>query len=364
MIRYKFSKQINQEFTAILKSRVNAYFKETDLSQNGGAQMIVKSIVALSLYFGPFAFVLFSGVTNLWILFGLYVLMGLSASFIGTAVMHDALHSSYSKNKAVNYIMGISAVMLGADPNMWKFQHNVLHHTYTNIEHADEDIASRYVFRFTPNQPKRWFHRYQHIYAVLFYAMSTILWVTYRDFVKIVTYKKKGLIKSKQEFRRLYAKMVVRKIVYYSIFIGLPVLLTPLSIWIILALWATMLVVTGVLLSLIFQSAHVVPSTEFISQDSEIIEQNWTVHQIVTTSNFAMHNKVLSWFIGGLNYQVEHHLFPNICHIHYPKIAKIVQATTKEYNLPYFAEKTFFSAVWKHFKMLRDLGKKENLVTA
>ncbi len=367
MIRYKFSRQINQEFAVTLKKRVNDYFKESELSLNGNSQMAFKSILALGSYFTSLGIVIFSGTTNLWLLFGLYIFMGFSAAFIGTAVMHDALHSSFSKNKWVNRVMGISAVMLGADPNMWKFQHNVLHHTYTNIEHADEDIASRYIFRFTPNQPKRWFHRYQHIYAVFFYGISTMLWVSYRDFVKIVTYRKMGLIKSKKEFSNLWVKLVVRKLVYYGVFIVLPIVMTPLPFWLVLVLWATMMFIAGLMLSLIFQSAHVVPTTSFVAQESAEIEENWVVHQIVSTSNFAMHNKVLSWLIGGLNYQVEHHLFPHICHVHYPGIAKIVQETTKEFDLPYYAEKTFFSAVMKHFKMLRALGKMEKtekLVTA
>ncbi len=356
MVRYKFSRKINQEFATTLRKRVNAYFKEHEVSRNANPGMVGKSIFALSIYFALYATAMFSGIDHLGVMFGLWMGMGLSVCFIGVAVMHDALHSSYSRNKNVNRLMSFSAVVIGVDPKLWQLQHNVLHHTYTNIEGADEDIADRYVLRFSPHQQRRWFHRFQHIYAIFFYGLSTVIWVMFKDFVKPYRYHKKGLIKGGKELRNQYILTISRKLGYYVAFLVLPMLILPYAWWMTVLLFLAMHFVTGVALTLIFQTAHVIPSSEFMDPEDEIIEENWAVHQLVTTANFATDNKFLTWMIGGLNYQVEHHLFPNICHVHYPRIAHIVRQTAAEFNLPYYSQKTFLVAIWNHFRMLRQLG--------
>jgi linoleoyl-CoA desaturase len=255
--------------------------------------------------------------------------------------------------------MGFSAVGLGVDPNIWKIQHNVLHHTYTNIEDADEDIMPRYVMRFSPHQPRKWFHKYQYIYALFFYGISTLTWVGYKDYMKVIQYRNRGLIKPGKPYRKAIFKVIFRKLLYYTLFLVLPMILVPVPFWLILLMFVSMHLVTGVLLSLIFQTAHVMPTSSFIDQEEQEIGQNWLAHQLSTTTNYAMSNRFISWCFGCLNHQVEHHLFPNICHVHYPKIASIVQRTANEFSLPYYAEKSLPSAIMNHFRMLRMLGRPE-----
>lgn len=357
MIRYRFSRKINQEFTVELRSRVNAYFRDNEVSRTATPQMVFKSVFALSIYFAMYAVMIFAGISNLWVMFGLWMGLGLGVAFIGVAVMHDALHSSLSRNKLVNRLMSISAVVIGVDPNLWKYQHNVLHHTYTNIEGADEDIADRYVLRFTPHQPRRWFHRYQHIYAILLYGLSTVAWVMYKDFTKPFKYSKKGLIKPGKDLRKQFINTVLRKAGYYIAFLVVPMLVLPFPFWMIILFFLAMHFVTGIALTLVFQTAHVIPSTEFYDPEGENIDENWAVHQLFTTANFAVGNRTVTWLVGGLNHQIEHHLFPNICHVHYPKIARIVKQTAQDFNLPYYAQSSFSSAILNHFKMLRKLGR-------
>ncbi len=356
MKRYRFSKEINHEFAVELRARVNNYFKTTGLSKNANIHMIIKTAVALSIYIIPFVLILFSGIVNIPILFGLWIVMGFGKSMVGTAVMHDALHHSYSKSGKINQLLGFSATIIGMDSAIWKIQHNVLHHTYTNVEHADEDIQPRFIFRMSPFQKRRWFHRYQHIYAIFFYSLFTIITITVKDFIKVYHYRKKGLVKKGMPFNGLLFGIILRKVLYHAVFLGLPLYLLPLSPWIIISMFIVLHMVTGIILSLIFQPAHVTPTSTYIEQDDELIEENWSVHQLLTTSNYGMNSKVLSWFIGGLNFQVEHHLFPNICHIHYPELSKIVQKTSEEYHLPYYATPSFLSAIIAHFSMLKKLG--------
>jgi linoleoyl-CoA desaturase len=361
MIRYKFSKEINQEFSLTLRNRVNAYFKENAISRKANAPMITKTVMALGMYIIPFLFVLFGGFTNIPLLFALWIIMGFGKSFIGTSVMHDALHGSYSQKPFINILMGVSTWLIGIDARIWKVQHNVLHHTYTNIEHADDDIAPRYVLRFTPHQPRKWFHRYQHIYVLFFYGISTVVWVTVKDFVKIFKYRNRGLLKGGSHFTKHLLTLILRKVFYLTLFVAVPVMVLPIAPWITILMFVSMHFVAGVALSLIFQPAHVVESSLFIEQDEEEIDESWWVHQVMTTSNFATGSKIFSWFVGGLNYQIEHHLFPDVCHVHYPNISEIVKNTALEYNVPYHAQGSFIKAVGNHFRILRELGKGNTL---
>ncbi len=322
--------------------------------------MVVKTIMALSLYLIPYLAVVLIAPGSLPILFGLYILMGFGKTFIGTSVMHDALHGSYSNSKWVNNLIGSSAYIIGVDPDMWKFQHNVLHHTYTNIEHIDEDIEPRFVFRFTPYQPQKWFHNYQHIYAPIFYSIMTLFWVTTKEYIRIFSYREKGLIKSNGRMVYHFAKIIAGKIFYFGLFLFLPMYLLPVSWGMVILLFVTMHLVSGLLLSIIFQPAHVMTTNEFIdSHEENTSEKSWFLHQLCTTCNYGSKQQWVYWFTGGLNYQVEHHLFPYICHIHYKKLSEIVKETTAEFNLPYFSEDTFGSAISNHFHMLKLLGRDE-----
>lgn len=359
MTNYKFSREINAAFASTLKQRVNAYFEDNNLSRNANREMVTKTIIGVSYYFAVYFVIIFGGISHVPTLFLLWAMMGVGQAFIGTCVMHDVLHGSYSKSKRINNLMQLVVLAIGVEPSTWKIQHNVLHHSYTNIEDTDEDIAPRYVLRFTVNQPRRWFHRFQHIYVSFFYSIPIIIWVTAKDFIKLHKYRGLGLIKNNKTFRNMYLGTILRKAIYLFFFLFIPIYVLNVSVGLVIAMLATKLVVTGVILSAIFQTAHIIPSCDIINPEDgeEVIQENWLVHQLLTTTNYAMNNKFLTWSFGSLNYQVEHHLFPNICHIHYPAIAPIVQETTAEFGIPYHAERTFTDAVVNHYKLLRDLGR-------
>lgn len=359
MIRYKFSKQINLEFATTLRSRVNAYFKDNDISKKANTHMVTKSIFATTLYFALYFVILFSGISSMPLMFGLWMLLGAAQAFIGMSVMHDVLHGSFSKNKAVNTLMQIPIIGIGVESTLWQLQHNVLHHTFTNIEHADEDIAPRYVLRLTEHQTRRWFHRYQHYYVTFFYSLIVILWMTSKDFLKLAHYKKTGLIATNKAAMHTLLRILYKRTLFYGVFLVIPMFVLNFSPWIVLLMFISMLAVSGLVLSIIFQTAHIVEECATIKQDEHLIEENWHVHQLMTTSNFGINSKWVTYFSGSLNYQVEHHLFPDICHVHYPQISKIVQTTAAEYGIPYNCQKTFGSAVMSHFAHLRELGKRD-----
>lgn len=362
--RHKFSRELDKDFFETLKQRVNSHFKEKGISKTGNIHMVLKSVVMLSLFLVPLTLMLTGLITAPWLIFIMWILMGLGMGGIGMSVMHDAIHGSYSKNQTINKIMGYTMNIIGANANVWKIQHNVLHHTYTNIDNADDDIHTPSILRFSPHQKRKWIHRFQHIYVWFFYGISMFSWVTIKDFAQLFRYKKRGLIQEKSKFRKELVQITVWKLFYYSYILVLPILLLPVSPWFILFCFFSMLFVTGILLSIIFQTAHVMPSSDYpLPNKDGLIENNWAVHQLATTTNFAPKNKVFSWLIGGLNYQVEHHLFSNICHVHYRDISRIVAETAKEYKVPYNLQRSFASAVKNHVKMLRQLGRMDMIPT-
>lgn len=356
MIRYKFKNKKDQDFWTTLRTRVNAYFQENDIRRDANDQMIIKTVSVLSMYLVPYLVLIFAGITNWYILMALWIVMGMGKAFIGTTVMHDALHGSYFKDKSKNALMGFSATIIGVDKLIWQIQHNVLHHTYTNIEDTDEDILPRIVFRFSEHQPRMWFHRFQHLYAVIFYCVPLLEWITTKDFIKAFEYRQLKLIKPGAEFRKELAAIILRKIFYYIFFLAVPIYLIGIPVWGTVMMIFVSHCITGIMLAMIFQTAHVVQPADFFKYETENVEESWAAHQLLTTCNYGMGDKVLSWFLGGLNYQIEHHLFPDVCHIHYPKISSIVQETTKEFGLPYYAFDSFGGAVASHFKHLKMMG--------
>lgn len=353
----KFAKNHNEEFYKVLKQRVADYFKTTNLTRHGNAGMVVKTVVMLTLYIVPFlSIVLFF--QNPWLIFVMWILMGFGMAGIGLGVMHDANHGAYSKNQAVNKVLGYVIAIIGGHDVNWRIQHNVLHHTYTNITGMDEDINPGKVMRFSPHETRRAAHKFQHIYAWFLYGMMTILWATTKDFKQIFRYKKLELLETQNvKFGTSLTILILTKVVYYSVILGLPLIFSPMVWWGTVICFFLMHFICGVILGAIFQPAHVVPSSNYPLPDaSGNIEADWAVNQLYNTANFAPGARLFSWYVGGLNYQVEHHLFPNICHIHYRKISEIVRATAMEYNLPYNSQKTFGKALSLHTKMLYNLG--------
>lgn len=359
---YRFDRQSQAEFYRTLRARVNAYFTDNNIARTANAAMVIKTIVFVSAYFIPYFILLMGWVTNPFGFLSLWLVMGLGAAGIGFSVMHDANHGAYSTNKYINMSLGQLMNVLGANSSIWKLQHNVLHHSFTNIDGADEDINSPKFLRFSPHQKLRPIHKYQHIYAWPLYGFMIILKVLYTDFTQAFHYRNIKLVKTPGEFRQLLLKISFWKLIYFSLFIVLPILLMPVSIWLILLGFFMMHYVIGLAMAIIFQSAHVMPETEFPTPPlSGKVDNNWAVHQMMTTTNFAPNNKLLSWYIGGLNYQVEHHLFPSICHVHYKDISKIVKATAEEYGVPYKTIGRFRETVAAHARMLYMLGNKESL---
>lgn len=352
-----FNEGDRPDFFKTVRQRVNSYFKENNISRHANFNMKFKTGFMLTLYITPLVLMLTGVIANVWLVFLMWFLMGLGMSGIGLCIMHDANHGSYSKKRNVNRFFGFILNILGAYHINWKIQHNVLHHSFTNIEGYDEDIE-QLVMRLSPTQKRKKLHRFQVFYAPFFYGIMTLYWVVAKDFIQLAGYGKRGLI-SAQGLSRTNALifMIINKLWYYGALLVLPIIFVDVAWWQTLLGFVLMHWVCGIVLAFVFQAAHVIEETNFYETDERGgVENNWAIHQMKTTANFANNSRLFSWCIGGLNYQIEHHLFPNICHVHYRKISKIVKKTAEEFNVPYYHHKTFLRALRSHFKLLNQLG--------
>ena len=349
------------DFSKTLKERVDAYFKENGLSRQGDWRMYAKTVLMLGLFFTPWAFIAFGGTGAGWQFWVAEIVMGFGLAGIGLNVMHDANHGSFSKHKWVNQTVSYVLDLVGGSSALWRIQHNVLHHSFTNIEGLDEDIDTPGILRFTPNRPLKKIHKLQFIYAWGFYSIMTLFWMTAKDWLALARYRKKGLVKSSgSSVGQLTRDLIISKLLYFGYIMVLPALFSGLPFWKIIVGWMVMHAVTGLILASIFQPAHVLEDLQFAQgEKGASMEDDNLSHQLKSTANFGTRSRLFTWMCGGLNHQIEHHLFPQVCHIHFSDLAPIVRKTAEEFGLPYRSSTTFAGALALHTKMLWKLGREE-----
>lgn len=318
-----------------------------------------KTGVMLALYFVPWALIAFGVTGGGWAFWVAEIAMGFGLAGVGLNVLHDANHGSLTSSKRLNDAISKVVDFIGGNSVMWRIQHNVLHHTFTNVDGLDEDISVPYVMRFSPNRPHLFVHRFQWLYAWGFYAIMTLYWLTIKDFVSLMRYRNSGLLaRSGSSFGRVLGWLVVTKVVQFGYVLGLPLAFSGLSAAQILLGWVVMHAISGLTLASIFQPAHVLEDHAFeVAQSGGQLPEDSFTHQLQTTANFGTRSRLLTWLCGGLNHQIEHHLFPHVCHIHFPKLAPIVKRTAEEFGLPYRASTSFAGALWLHTRMLWQLGR-------
>ncbi|MBP9689697.1 MAG: acyl-CoA desaturase [Bacteroidia bacterium] len=352
----KFVPKHKSPFFSVLKTRVDEYFNQQQKSKYANTTMVVKTAVLLSGYILPFVALLYF-TPSLGISLLLWFVMGLSLAGIGMSVMHDANHGAYSANKTVNFLMGHTLNLVGGSVFNWKLQHNILHHTYTNITYIDEDIEDRLVLKFSPHTKVKWFHKFQWIYAMFFYGLLTFYWVLAKDFIQFAQFTKSGVNSgSKSENNSILIRIIFIKLFYFLAVIVMPIMVFNIPVLQILSGFLLMHFVAGIVLTTVFQLAHTLEQTAHPMPVNGIIDNDWAIHQLNTTVNFSRNSKILSWYIGGLNFQVEHHLFPKISHVHYPAISHIVKQTAEEFGIPYLENPSLWSALQSHFNYMREIG--------
>lgn len=350
----KFS-NVPHSFHTELKKRISDYFEEVGKSTTGNYKLFIKAVILMiSFVFIYIHLVFFT--PNAFFAILESALLGCVISAIGFNVMHDGAHGSFSKYKWVNSFAAFSLNILGGNSFMWNMKHNVIHHAYTNVDGMDDDINIQPWMRMSATQKKYRLHKYQHLYFWILYSMLYILWIFVLDYGK---YFKSKVGNMQLKKMRLSDHLVFWgfKLFHAFLFVGLPIYMVGFGDWLVAFLVITL--VAGLVLSLVFQLAHTVEHTAFpvANVDTNKLEDEWAVHQIRTTANFATRNKVVSWLVGGLNFQIEHHLFPKISHVHYPAISKIIRQACQEYGIHYIEYPKVRYAVASHVAFLRQMGR-------
>jgi linoleoyl-CoA desaturase len=342
-------------FHTDLKGRIKNYFIEKNLKPTGNFSLYFKAIFMVLSFIGIYVHLVFF--TPFWpfAILESIILGGLTAG-IGFNVMHDGAHGSFSRKGWVNELAGISINFLGANVFMWKTKHNVAHHSFTNVDDHDDDLNAGTFLRLGPTQKRYKIHRFQHRYFLFVYSILYFYWVFFTDYKKYVTKKVAATPIKKMEVKD-HISFWGFKVVHLLLFVALPIYMVGFMPWLIGFLLFGLS--TGIIMSVVFQLAHVLEETSFpiLDKVSNKLEDDWAVHQLKTTANFATRNRLLSWFIGGLNFQIEHHLFPQISHIHYPAISEIIKQACQEYGLPYIEHPKMRFAFASHVNHLRVLGR-------
>lgn len=351
----KFANLKGSTFHQELKRRVSAYFKENNKPMTGNGTLYTKAIVLLAGYIFLYVhLVFFTPVT--WVALLECLMMGGLTAALGFNVMHDGSHGSFSSSPLMNKLAALSSNLLGASNIMWHQKHNIIHHTYTNIDGVDDDIEIRPLIRMCRTQKKYWIHRFQHIYVWFLYTLLLIVWLFISDYTKYFR-KKVGDVPIRKLTMKDHFGFWGAKIGYAILMIVLPIYMVGFLPW--LVGFLVMALFSGLVLSTVFQLAHTVEETAFPMPDGDTnkLENEWAIHQLETTANFATRNKVISWLVGGLNFQIEHHLFPKISHIHYPAISKIIKQTCREFNIRYIEYPKMRHAIMSHTMHLKRMGR-------
>lgn len=351
MAKISFLSAGKDEFYSKLKQRVEQYFVTTGISKQANASVWMKTVIIFGIYGFAYAMILSNWFTG-WQLIAWYTMLGFGMGLIGFNFSHDVIHGAFFSSPKLNRIFSYVFDFNGESSYIWRVSHNMLHHTYTNIPGHDEDIDKAIIMRFSPTDKHYPFHKFQHIYALPLYAFTSFNWVLFSDYKWFIKEMKKGTIP-----RREIVLFFLFKFLNLSAFLFLPLLLLSAPYWQVFLGFLFMHMAGGTTISLIFQLAHLVEGVEFPeANEAGKIEKCWAEHELRTTSDFATNSQFWAYWLGGLNYQVEHHLFTYICHVHYPAIQPILKKTAAEYGIPYHEQKTIMDAIKSHFRTLKKLG--------
>lgn len=340
---------------ADLVARVNDYFESNGLRPDGGFRMWVKTALILSWFVASYVLLVFWA-TTWWQAIPLASSLGFSVAGIGFNIQHDGGHGAYSRRALGNRVSSWTLDLVGASSYVWNFKHNIMHHHYTNIEGVDEDIDAGPTLRLAPGQRRRWYHRFQHHYIWLLYMLFPVKWALYDDFRDVLL----GRVGSRPMPRPRGADLAILlggRLLYLGWALLLPLALHPWTH--VLLIYACYSLTLGVTLATVFQLAHCVDEAAFceVPRENERMERDWTAHQLATTVDFAPRSRWLTWYLGGLNYQVEHHLFPRVSHVHYPALAPITREVSRKHGVEHQCHETLRSALRSHVGFLRRMGR-------
>jgi len=358
MNKVLFTNSSKKDFIITLNKRIESYFKDNNLDKQANWLMVFKSITFLLLFAGIYLLIFFVDFTPVQLL-PLVVLFGIAQVLLAFNIAHDASHNAYSKNPFINKTLQYTWNLIGISSYMWDMKHNLAHHTYTNVAGSDHDIQQAGFLRLHPHDPLMKHHKYQHLYVPILYSLFSIYLIFIKDF-QMYSVKQWGNKAIHAHPTKEWVILYFTKLFYITYAIILPLMFLNISWWQFLIGFVVMHMVIGLIVAFVLTPVHVTTGTEFpLANEEGKIDNSWLAHQIEATIDWNADNRVVNWFVGGLNTHVAHHMFSNICHIHYLEITKIIKQTAEEYGVRY-QNRTFFGAMYTHLKFLKLLGREKS----
>lgn len=352
-IRAEFAGSANAaSFPKVLRHRLDRFFADESVSPKADRLMWTKIAVGLSVLASSWL-AIYVYRPHSWKFVALYMLGGLAQTFLLLNIAHDSNHNAISSTPSVNKTLNYVFDMCGISSYMWRILHHRGHHSCVNVHGEDDALSGRGLLRLTPHEPWRPLQRFQHIYALLLYAMFSLDYVFARDFECFFA-PKHDYLKSTKHAPREYAILFAGKLFYLTYMLILPVALLRESFPLVLGAFLLVHLVVGLSVALVFQTTHTVEDTHFPTSRSEF--ENSVYHIFATTADYATSNPVVGWLTGGLNHHIVHHLCPFVCHTHYAPLTRIVKETAEEFGIPYRENRTMTRAVWQHLVLLKQLG--------
>jgi len=348
----------DQEFFRELKRRVNQYFKTNEIEKSGNSTSKAKAVLLFTLYIICFISIFYtSTLASLFLAFGI---LGILTIFLALNVAHDAAHGTFTSNKKLNNLLVYTFDFLGANGYLWKMKHVHSHHPHVNIPNMDGDIKqTNNIVRIFPNSPFFNYHRYQFIYMPFLYLLYTLIWLLFRDFKDFLRPDVSGKDVITHDAKES-AVFIIGKTFFLFRMIALPFIILNFSLPQILIAFLIFHFCASATVALALISAHIGEHSVYPEPNKNgQMNDSWVRHQIITTSDFATNSFVLTHLFGSFNHHIIHHLFPNICHIHYPPLTKILKQTCEEYNMPYNENPRLWDAMLSHFEFLKIRSKQE-----
>lgn len=359
-VRFKSTPK-KSEFIKVLRQRVDAYFEDNNISPHANGEMIFKTIFAIVAWIGTYI-LLMSVPLNTFGVFMVFLLLGFVNIFIAFNIMHDATHDAYSSKQWVNDMLGYSMNFIGGNQYLFRRMHGA-HHGYVNIHGIDVTLETHGLFRFTPDEPYLPHHKWQHFYTPILYSLAMLQWVTAKDFKWFFVEANIGNLKKISHPFREYVILFISKTVYYGLTLVLPMIFLPFAWWVVLLAWINMHILPGLTFALIFQVTHIYEGTHFPHPDKDgNIDNNYALHVLETTADFSRKKPLGTWLMGGINIHVIHHIFPKVCHVHYPQLTQILKETADDFGIDYYENPNFWVALKKHMWMLKHLSKPDATV--
>jgi linoleoyl-CoA desaturase len=345
----------NHGFRKAVTERVNAYITEKRLPTRDVPAMYVKSAILVACWLGIYLLLLLGGFP-LWVNALLCIAFAFVIAGIGLNIGHDANHGGYSDNPRINRLMSLAMEFIGSSSFVWRERHNV-HHTYPNIRGMDEDLETGGLIRLSPHAEWKPFNQFQMWYAPLLYTLVAFDFMR-RDTLVFLT----GRTYQNYQYPKMTASdriiFIAGKLFFFGYILALPMLVYPW--WQVLIAFISIMFTLGLIMSVVTVPVHLAEAADFPEPvgDPLHIENEWAIHQVQATVNYSPDSRFVSAYVGGTNYQIEHHLFPHISHVQYPRLAPIVRKTCEEFGITYSVSPTMRVALLGHLHALREFGRK------